>query len=319
MIRMEEVPINEIKDYEIVTQLAHIWFDVRSPIEQVDITRLKDEMETMYGYLKNVPREWYQAIITTHIDVYLPPEQWLVVWKLSGFSKPAIQYGICTRSRIHDVLLRQFSYIDKHVEWIKQHFRPLESDDEICRRELGVMDYRYMIQSDSIMYAFYDSQSEHGEIIVGILCLYDDDRRKELFIPMLCTDGTYHGVGSRLMSYAKQLLVFQSPYKRIELDSLYTAVEFYKKQGFIQKPGNQMIWTPSYREIYQFIENIDNENFPTLYPIIKQKWPKDCMQFERDRERARVMELMKEAQYEKNAGTNKRRSHLKKGRSLKKV
>ena len=145
-----------------------------------------------------------------------------------------VYYGICTKSRIHDVLLEQFSYQDKTVEWIKQHFRPLESDDEICRREIGVMDYRNMIQSDMIIYAFYDSQSEYGEIVVGILCLYEDDARKELFIPILCTDGTYIGVGSRLMSYAKQLLVFQTPYKRIELDSLSTAVEFYKKNGFVE-------------------------------------------------------------------------------------
>ena len=172
------------------------------------------------------------------------------------------------------------------------------------------MDYRNMIQSDTIIYAFYDSQSEYGEIVVGILCLYENNLRKELFIPILCTDGTYNGVGSRLMSYAKQLLVFQSPYKRIELDSLSSAVEFYKKIGFIQKPGNQMIWTPSYREIYQFIEN-----YPTLFPIITQKWPQYSMEYKRDRKRAHVMDLMNEAQYEKNAGTYKRRNR---SRTLKK-
>jgi hypothetical protein len=294
---MEDIVLNEIRDSVLVDELAHV---SGTSIDEI----------VKYDYLKNVPREWYQTIITTHIDVYLPPEEWLVAWKLSGFPKPAIQYGICTKSLIDNVLLRQFSYKDKTVEWIKQHFRPLESDDEICRRELGVMDYRNMIQSDTIIYAFYDSQSEYGEIVVGILCLYENNLRKELFIPILCTDGTYNGVGSRLMSYAKQLLVFQSPYKRIELDSLSSAVEFYKKIGFIQKPGNQMIWTPSYREIYQFIEN-----YPTLFPIITQKWPQYSMEYKRDRKRVHVMDLMNEAQYEKNAGTYKRRNR---SRTLKK-
>ena len=159
-----------------------------------------------------------------------------------------------------------------------------------------------MIQSDMIIYAFYDSQSEYGEIVVGILCLYEDDTRKELFIPILCTDDTYKGVGSRLLSYAKQLLVFQTPYKIIELDSLSSAVGFYKKYGFIQKPGNQMIWTPSYREIYQFIEN-----YPTLFPIITQKWPEYSMEYIRDKKRLQVMDLMNEVQYEKNTGIYKKR------------
>ena len=262
-----------------------------------------------YVSLRAIPTEWYQKIITTHIDIYLPPKEWSLAWKLSGYTKPAIQYGICTKSRIHDVLLDQFSYQDKTVEWIKQHFRP-GYDDEICRREIGIMNYETMIKSDTIIYAFYDSQSEYGEIVVGILCLYEDDTRKELYISILCTDDTYKGVGSRLLSYAKQLLVFQTPYKRIELDSVSLAVGFYKKYGFIQKPGNQMIWTPSYREIYQFIEN-----YPTLFPIITQKWPRYSMEYKRDRKRAHVMDLMNEAQYEKNAGTYKRRNR---SRTLKK-
>jgi hypothetical protein len=296
------IVLDEIRDSILVDELSHI------------SGKSIDEIINTYINITDVPKNWFQEIINTHIDVYLPPEEWLMVWNLSGLQKPEIKYGIFTQSRIHDVLLRQFSYQDKTVEWIKKHFRPLDSDDEICRREIGIMDYGTMIKSDTIIYAFYDSQSEYGEIVVGILCLYEDDVRKELFISILCTDGTYNGLGSRLMLYAKQLLVFQSPYKRIELDSLSSAVEFYKKMGFIQKPGNQMIWTPSDREIYDFIKK-----YPTLFPIITQKWPQYSMEYIRERKRLQLLGLMEEAQYEKNAGTYKRRnrSHVKKGRTSK--
>ena len=86
-------------------------------------------------------------------------------------------------------------------------------------------------------------------------------------------------------------------------------LEFYKKNGFIQKPGNQMIWTPSEREIYDFIKK-----YPTLFPIITQKWSQYSMEYIRERKRLQLLGLMEEAQYEKNAGTYKRRnrSHVKK-------
>ena len=115
-VPLEDVPLEDIKDYEIVEQLAYIWFDVRfqndvvvDQLEEV-ISRLKDEMIHTYVSLRAIPTEWYQKIITTHIDIYLPPKEWLVAWKLSGFQKPAIQYGICTKSHIDNVLLRHFSW-----------------------------------------------------------------------------------------------------------------------------------------------------------------------------------------------------------------
>ena len=100
---MEDIVLEEIRDSVLVDELAHV---SGKSINEI----------VKYNDLKKIPKNWFQEIITTHIDVYLPPEEWSVAWKLSGYTKPKIHYGICTKSRIHDVLLEQFSYQDKTVE-----------------------------------------------------------------------------------------------------------------------------------------------------------------------------------------------------------
>jgi len=248
--------------------------------EETDYTQLMEHLsfvsdtpleELLEAYLKTLPDVWYKTIMETKTRYYtqFTGAEWKLAREKSGLPFPTVYYG-STSDKNHpipsDIISLCTEYNQRTKQEVIQHVR---DEDYICRGKMGVSSFGSELdRSHSLLYAYYNDEIIQQPIVIGIILIYYRPDKQEIVIPILCTDGSYNGIGTILLDMVKGvLLLHPKPYHHIKLDALASSYSFYIKNGFIRKKNYDLEWKPSLLDITTCIKT-----YPDKRLFLEQKW-----------------------------------------------
>jgi hypothetical protein len=198
-------------------------------LEQLSMASGQSVKELLEPYLRTLPNEWYQDVFTLE-NKAMPGHVWRFAREQSGLPFPPVLYGITTDDHPIPPAMRDL-YTERNQRSINEIIDLARRSDYLCR---GMEADTFEQRSHTIIYAYYMDDVTQEPVVIGILLLFF--LTHELLIPMMCTDGSYQGIGRALIDMAKQ--VSQHYKLPIKVDSLPEARSFYLKQGFVPVKDN---------------------------------------------------------------------------------